>query len=120
MSLQGPNLQGMSLSEDDQVLAADYAMGLLDDAEEARADDRVASDPEFAAAVEAWRARFADFDASAETAAPSPALWTRITETIKPDTVIPLPGARAAVRGASCGKALRSGGWPASAACSRR
>ena len=100
------NLQAKNLNEDDHALAADYVTGLLDAADDARADARVAAEPEFAAAVEAWRARLSDFDASVETTSPSPLLWSRITETIKPDTVIALPGARAAVRGATLWESL--------------
>lgn len=96
----------MSLQDDDHALAADYVTGLLDAAEEARAEARVAAEPEFAAAVEAWRARLSDFDASVETTAPSPLLWSRIADTIKPEAVIALPGARAAVRGATVWESL--------------
>ena len=95
------SLQGNSLNEDDQMLAADYVMGLLEPAEDARAESRVASEPDFAVAVEAWRARLSDFDATVESTPPSPALWSRIASSIKPEMVIPLPGARAAVRGAT-------------------
>ena len=96
MSLQGPGL-----NEDDHALAADYAMGLLDEQDEARAFARAKSEPDFALAVETWRARLSEFDATADAAAPTPALWSRIAETIKPESVASLPGARAAVRGAT-------------------
>ncbi len=101
MNLEQTSSQGTSLQEDDQVLAADYAMGLLEPADEARAESRVTAEPEFAAAVEAWRARLSEFDSSVETTPPTPELWGRIAGSIKPETVIALPGARAAVRGAT-------------------
>lgn len=91
----------MSLHDDDQAFAADYVMGLLDAAGEARAEQRMTDDAEFAGAVESWRARLAEFDATAEDAVPSPALWTRIADSTKAEPVIALPGARAAVRGAT-------------------
>ncbi len=91
----------MSLREDDQGLAADYVMGLLDATEEARAQSLIAEEPEFAAAVESWRTRLSELDTSAEATPPSPELWGRIASSIKPEPVIPLPGARAAVRGAT-------------------
>ena len=100
------SLQGTSLNPDDLALAAEYAMGLLDDPEEARAETRLATEPEFAAAVESWRARLSPFDASVEASPPSPELWSRIADTIKPEAVIPLPGARAAVRGATLWESL--------------
>jgi len=73
----------MSMQDDYSELAADYVMGLLDAAEEARAERLMSTDESFARAVGAWRERLADFDASAEPVAPSPALWERIAETIK-------------------------------------
>ncbi len=94
-------LQGTSLNPDDHAFAADYVMGLLDGPEETRAETRVAAEPDFAAAVESWRARLSELDASVETVPPSPELWKRIADTIKPEPVTPLPGARAAVRGAT-------------------
>ena len=100
------SLQQTNLNEDDHAFAADYVTGLLDASEEALAEARVAAEPDFAAAVEAWRTRLSAFDASVETASPSPQLWSRITDTIKPEAVIPLPGARAAVRGATLWESL--------------
>ncbi len=60
----------MPLSEDDDILAAEHALGLADAG--ARAED----DAEFAAAVEAWRGRFAPWHGS-ECAAPA-GVWSRI------------------------------------------
>jgi len=87
----------MSMQDEHDDLAADYVMGLLDPAEEARAEQRMATDVSFARAVSAWRERLADFDASAEPVTPSPALWERITQTIQPAPV-PNPGAAGRVR----------------------
>jgi anti-sigma-K factor RskA len=72
----------MSMQDDHDDLAADYVMGLLDPAEDARAERLMATDVSFARAVSAWRERLADFDATAEPVAPSPALWNRIAESI--------------------------------------
>lgn len=99
-------LQGTGLNPDDHALAAEYATGLLDGPEEVRAETRIAAEPDFAAAVESWRARLSGFDASVETVPPSLELWKRIADTIKPEPVIPLPGARAAVRGATLWESL--------------
>jgi len=73
----------MSMHDDDNAMAADYVMGLLDDAEQAVAERRLTTDAAFAGAVSAWRERLADFDASADPVAPSSALWHRITDTIQ-------------------------------------
>lgn len=61
-----------------EARAAEFALGLLDAEEAAACERRLASDPVFAAAVEAWRGRLAELDL---TAAPAPlpeAVWTRI------------------------------------------
>lgn len=83
----------MSVQDDDIDLAADYVMGLLDDAEQAAAERRLTEDAAFAGAVSAWRERLADFDASVDPVAPSPALWDRIADTIK-TAPAPLPAHR--------------------------
>ena len=73
----------MSMHDDDNALAADYVMGLLDHAEQAAAERRLTEDAAFARAVSAWRERLADFDATADAVVPGAALWTRITNTIE-------------------------------------
>ncbi|MET0679316.1 MAG: hypothetical protein ABW175_26255, partial [Bradyrhizobium sp.] len=85
----------MSMQDDHDDLAADYVMGLLDPAEDARAERLMATDVSFASAVSAWRERLADFDATAEPSAPGPALWDRIAESTKPTAV---PGTASDVR----------------------
>lgn len=90
------------MMRDDHLLAANYVMGLLDDAAHAAAERRMQDDAEFVQAVHAWRERFADLDASADETAPSAELWKRIADDIKSEPVVaPLPGARAAVKGAT-------------------
>lgn len=87
-------------ARDDDDLAADYVMGLLDGAELAEAERRMDDDAPFARAVGVWRERLADLDATAEAIAPSAGLWDRISETTKARPAIPLPGARATINGA--------------------
>ena len=67
----------------DNDLAADYVMGLLDEAAQAAAEQRIATDAAFAGAVNAWRERLADFDATAEPVMPSAALWARIADSTR-------------------------------------
>ncbi len=76
-------------------------MGLLEGTELAAAEARMTDDADFARAVSTWRERLADLDATAEALAPSAALWDRIADSTKVKPAIPLPGARAALRGAT-------------------
>ena len=61
---------------DDEVLAADLALGLLDAGEVRTAEARVAADPAFARAVEWWRERVGTMGAA--PVAPPLGLWRRI------------------------------------------
>ena len=85
----------------DDAMAADYVMGLLDDAEHAAAERRIETGDGFARTVSAWRERFADLDSTAEETPPSPALWQRIADATKIAPIDALPSARAALRGAT-------------------
>jgi anti-sigma-K factor RskA len=58
------------MSDDDDLLAAEHALGLTD------ASAREASDPAFAAAVDAWRARLDPM--LGPERAPPPELWSKI------------------------------------------
>ena len=61
-----------------EAFAAEHALGVLSAAERAQAEARMASDPAFAAAVDAWRGRLAPMlDAVASVEAPAH-LWPRI------------------------------------------
>jgi anti-sigma-K factor RskA len=91
----------MNQPDADDAMAADYVMGLLDDAEYAAAERRIETDDGFARAVSAWRERLADLDSTAEEAPPSPALWQRISDATKIAPIDALPSARAALRGAT-------------------
>jgi anti-sigma-K factor RskA len=91
----------MNPHDADNAMAGDYVMGLLDDAEQAAAERRIATDQSFAQAVSAWRERLADLDLTAEETPPSPALWQRIADAAKIAPIDALPSARAALRGAT-------------------
>jgi len=62
----------------DDGMAGDFVLGLLDGAEKAEAERRLASDPAFAREVEAWRVRFAAFDDSTESHPAGDELWRKI------------------------------------------
>ncbi|WP_245844203.1 anti-sigma factor [Sphingomonas spermidinifaciens] len=66
------------MGDEDDVLAAETALGVLEGEDRAAAEARRASDPAFAAAVEAWEARLAPFHEEVLPVAPSPDLWSRI------------------------------------------
>ena len=61
-----------------EALAAEHALGVLNATERAAAETRMATDPAFAADVEAWRERLAPMFASVTAIPPSPELWRRI------------------------------------------
>jgi anti-sigma-K factor RskA len=89
----------MNPHDADNAMAGDYVMGLLDGAEQAAAEQRIATDQSFAQAVSAWRTRLADLDLTAEETPPSPALWQRIADATRIAPIDALPSARAALRG---------------------
>ena len=64
------------MNEDDDIMSAEIALGLLDDADGDAARRRVADDPAFAARVEWWRDRFEAL--AEERAEPGASLWQRI------------------------------------------
>ncbi len=66
------------IPEEVQVLAGEYVLGALDEAEMRAVRRRAAGDPELAAAIAAWERRLAPLaDALAPTPPPAP-LWARI------------------------------------------
>lgn len=69
------------LSPDD-LLAAEYVIGLLDGQELLQARSRVASDPAFAGAVQWWELRLAPLLDELGSAEPGPDLWRRIEENL--------------------------------------
>lgn len=64
------------MNDDDNILAAEIALGLLDGGEAEAARRRVAADPALASRVEWWRDRFEAL--AEERAEPSASLWPRI------------------------------------------
>lgn len=62
----------------DSELAAELALGVLDGAARAEAQRRVLAEPDFAAAVDAWRIRLAPLIAEAPEAKVPQSLWPRI------------------------------------------
>jgi anti-sigma-K factor RskA len=69
------------LPEDD-LLAAEYALGVLSGEERVQAARRVAKDPVFARTVEAWEERLAPWAAEIDEVAAPPHVWERIAATL--------------------------------------
>ncbi|RAK65614.1 anti-sigma factor [Phenylobacterium kunshanense] len=63
---------------EDEALAAEHALGVLNARERADAEQRMARDPAFAADVEAWRGRLAPMLDSVEPVTAPAGLWPRI------------------------------------------
>ena len=67
------------MTRDDQDrLAAEHVLGLLEGEERGVAERLLISDESFQALVQQWRSRFAEWDNTAADVAPSDALWQRI------------------------------------------
>src|ERR1700689_3306409 len=62
----------------DELLAAEYALGVLAGPDRAAAERRMARDRVFAALVAAWEQRRAPWAAEITEVAPSPNVWDRI------------------------------------------
>jgi anti-sigma-K factor RskA len=74
--------------EEDDALAAEYVLGVLDLADRTRAEDRIKRDAAFAAMVAAWETRLAGLnDAYAE--APAPDLLPKIEARLFPQAAKP-------------------------------
>lgn len=73
--------------EELDLLAAEYALGLLDDRERARAGNLLAADPDFRARVASWSGRLAPLLDEVEAVSPPPGLWSRIEKEIAPAAV---------------------------------
>jgi anti-sigma-K factor RskA len=63
---------------EDEAFAAEHALGVLNAAERAAAELRMAREPAFAAHVDAWRERLAPMLAAIAPVEPPSALWPRI------------------------------------------
>lgn len=75
-----PGNDSSALPPDDDVQAAEYVLGLLDELSRRRAATRLADDPAFARLVEEWERRFSPWLLRAPETAPSPHTWERIRE----------------------------------------
>jgi anti-sigma-K factor RskA len=63
---------------EDELLAAEYALGVLDDADRATAEQRITQDRAFARQVAAWEQRLAPWAEEIPEMLPPPHVWNRI------------------------------------------
>jgi anti-sigma-K factor RskA len=75
---------------EDELIAAEYALGVLAGTERAAAERRIERDPGFANLVAAWEHRLAPLADEIATVAPPPHVWNRIA------TALPEPRQRSA------------------------
>ena len=73
---------GLPNLPEDEVLAAEYALGVLTGADRAAAEARIVRERAFAAMVAAWEERLAPWAAAIDEVAPPPQVWTRIAEAL--------------------------------------
>jgi len=66
------------MTEDQEILAAEYVLGTLDADERVQAQALVESDAAFAALVRGWERRLGELQAMVEPVEPSPDVWERI------------------------------------------
>lgn len=78
----------MSLPSDDDMFAAEYALGTLDSTERPAADARRKSDRSFDAIVKDWELRLAPLAEATLPMAPTAELWPRILARIEQPSVI--------------------------------
>jgi anti-sigma-K factor RskA len=68
----------MTMDEEREILAAEYALGTLDASERAQAERLLASDPRFAAQVDYWARRLSLFAEAVEGVEPPVSVWQNI------------------------------------------
>src|ERR1700761_1365844 len=72
------DIQDHSGPRDDDLIAAEYVLGVLSGAERTEAERRLAGEPAFARLVSAWEERLAPMVSEIEEVSPPPQVWDRI------------------------------------------
>jgi len=98
----------MSGREEDDLLAAEFALGVLEGRERAEAEVRAERDPSFGALVEDWRARLAPM-LTAPGEAPPERLWSAISRQLPANDEPDLPVSTATERALRRWRALGIG-----------
>lgn len=81
----------MTASSDFEDQIADYVLGLLEDTDRARFEERMARDPELARRVGALQERMHALDETVEPLEVPPELWARIERSLERGASIPVP-----------------------------
>jgi anti-sigma-K factor RskA len=81
----------MTMDEDRETLAAEYALGTLDAAERAQAERLIAADPPFAARVAYWQGRLSPLAEAVDAVEPPPTIWTRIRAALTDAAAVAVP-----------------------------
>lgn len=79
---------------DDDLLAAEYVLGVHGAEQRRQLQARIQSDPAFAAQVAAWEERFAAFFAQIAPVAPPPHLWPRLRARLGWRAAVPVEAER--------------------------
>ena len=85
------------LRDEDELLAAELAFGLLEAGDRDAADARLAGDPSFAAAYRRW-ASYAATMATGQDEAPRPSIWSGIQARLPANDTAPVVAPRSSVR----------------------
>ena len=105
-------------TEDLDVIAGEYVLGLLDGAEATALEVRAASDPALAAAIASTRERFLALDLAAPASSAGEDLWQRIEARLAAGNVFDLAARRATVAAPRGRPSRRGGFWQGFAAAS--
>lgn len=100
-------------SRDEQLLYAEYALGVLETSERARVERAVRDDPRVAALVEVWEGRLAPLNDDVQPVAPPDYIWHQLSKRLA--VVPPIPTKRLVDR-VPFWRALALGGWLTSGA----
>jgi cold shock CspA family protein len=95
-----------------EALAAEHALGVLTSGERRLAEARMATDPEFAALVEAWRARLTSLIETVAPIAAPEGLWSRIERALHANDNTVAVRALRFWRGATAGASMLAAAGP--------
>jgi len=81
------DMTGHSALPEDELIAAEYALGVLSGADRAAAERRIANEQTFARLVTDWEQRLAPWAAEIAEVAPPAQMWDRIAAALPPESV---------------------------------
>jgi anti-sigma-K factor RskA len=76
----------MNIQENDDFLAAEFVLGVLDEPTRAQLARRMATDPDFAQQVTRWQKAFSGIDVTTQDVTPAPDVWWAIQRDINQST----------------------------------